>query len=183
MPISISNVSGLTFNHLDVAGRLKHVSGMADTGGDHGEVESGWRQAPLLIKASQTHPRTAQSVNPTASTIAGCQTARGGATRGRGPSTNEWFDPAANKKKRDVRPRVAPSSTATENAVNPLKLPQSNKIEGSRKSPPSKSTANAQYISTTTVTKSKSPPHHTNSTGRPKGIRQRSDPLHRSPLL
>lgn len=86
--------------------------------------------------------------------LAGGQVARGGATRVSGPSKNEWFDPGANKKNRNVRPTKAPFSLAKVPDVKPPKRSQSNKIEGSRKSPP-KSTAPAQNISTTTVTENK----------------------------
>ena len=78
---------------IEPLGRCRSPSVCLWTGGhlngDHGEVESGWRQRPLLSKVSQAPPRAAQSVNTYASPFGGDQAARGGATRFSSPSTTD----------------------------------------------------------------------------------------------
>ena len=64
----------------------------------------GDKAPPPENKVSPAPPRSEQSSDPIASSLAGSQDSRKGATRVSGPSTNEWFDPGANKIKRDVHP-------------------------------------------------------------------------------
>uniref|UniRef100_A0AAV1TRX4 Uncharacterized protein n=1 Tax=Peronospora matthiolae TaxID=2874970 RepID=A0AAV1TRX4_9STRA len=184
IPIAPPHVSGLTFNHLDVAGRLQHVSGLADTlVATTAKLKADGNKAPLLSEVSQVPPCAGQSSVPNTSPLAGGQAVRGGATRVSGPMTNEWFDPGANKKKRDVRPADVPASRATGPAVKLPKHPQFNKDGGARKSPLPKSKAVAQTISTNTVADKKKPPQQTKATVRQKGNRPRSILRHHPPLL
>lgn len=53
MPIAPPHVCGLTINHLDVAGRLQHVSGLADTFvATTAKFKEDNGKAPLLTKVS-----------------------------------------------------------------------------------------------------------------------------------
>ena len=82
MPIAPPHVSVLTFNHLDVAGRMQHVLGLAESlVATTARLKADGDKAPLLSKVSQAPPRAAHSGDTTAPPVAGCQTPRGGATR------------------------------------------------------------------------------------------------------
>lgn len=60
MPISPPHVSGLTFNHLDVADRLQHVYGLADTFvATTAKLKGAEDKGILFIKVSQAPPRAA----------------------------------------------------------------------------------------------------------------------------
>uniref|UniRef100_A0AAV1U7U0 Uncharacterized protein n=1 Tax=Peronospora matthiolae TaxID=2874970 RepID=A0AAV1U7U0_9STRA len=158
---------------------LLHVSGLADTlVATTAKLKADGNKAPLLSEVSQVPPCAGQSSVPNTSPLAGGQAVRGGATRASGPMTNEWFDPGANKKKRDMRPADVPASRATGPAVKLPKHPQFNKDGGARKSPLPKSKAVAQTISTNTVADKKKPPQQTKATVRQKG---QSTTVHSSP--
>uniref|UniRef100_A0AAV1U3S8 Uncharacterized protein n=1 Tax=Peronospora matthiolae TaxID=2874970 RepID=A0AAV1U3S8_9STRA len=158
IPIAPPHVSGLTFNHLDVAGRLQHVSGLADTlVATTAKLKADGNKAPLLSEVSQVPPCAGQSSVPNTSPLAGGQAVRGGATRVSGPMTND---------------------RATGPAVKLPKHPQFNKDGGARKSPLPKSKAVAQTISTNTVADKKKPPQQTKATVRQKG---QSTTVHSSP--
>ena len=128
------------------------------------KLKADGNKAPLLSEVSQVPPCAGQSSVPNTSPLAGGQAVRGGATRVGGPMTNEWFDPEANKKKRDVRPADDPTSRATGPDVKLHKHPQFNKDGGARKSPLPKSKAVGRTIFTNTVADKKKPPQQTQAT-------------------
>ena len=82
MPIALPHFSGLTLNHLDVAGWMPHVSGLAESlVVTMARLKADGDNATLLSKVSQAPPRAAHSGDTTAPPVAGRQTPRGGATR------------------------------------------------------------------------------------------------------
>ena len=106
VPIAPPYVNGITFIHLDAAGRMEHVSGLVESlVATTVRLKADGDKAPLFSKVSQTPPRAAHSGDTTASPVAECQTTRGCATRVNGISTTEWFGPGANKKSGMCVPR------------------------------------------------------------------------------
>ena len=98
MSIAPPHISGLTCSHWDVAGRLQHVSGLADTlVATTAKLKADSDKASLLSKVPHAPLRAAQSGDTTASPLAGGEAVRGVSTRVSGPSKNEWLDPGANK--------------------------------------------------------------------------------------
>ena len=99
MPIALPHVNGLAFNHLDVAGSMQHVSGLAESLVETtARLKADVDKAPLLSKVSQAPPRAANSSDTIASPVSDCQTPRGGATRVNGMSTTEWLTLARSRK-------------------------------------------------------------------------------------
>ncbi|TDH72667.1 hypothetical protein CCR75_008474 [Bremia lactucae] len=91
MPQAPQPVSGLIFTHLDVADRLRHVTGLANTlAVTTAQLKADGVKNPLLTKISQAPTQAWQSGDTTASTLAGSPTSGATSPRTASPSTDEW---------------------------------------------------------------------------------------------
>ena len=96
--IALQHVHGLIFNHLNVACRLHHASGLSDTlAATTAKLKEDGYKVPLLNKVSQAPSWTEKSRNSIATSHASKSSTSEGVTRISGPSTNGWFEPEANK--------------------------------------------------------------------------------------
>ncbi|CAI5717700.1 unnamed protein product [Peronospora effusa] len=77
--------------------------------------------------------------------------ASGDAPRAAGPTTDGWFDPGANKKKRDSRPNAASTTQAATSNATPLRRPRSKAAEGTSKSSTQGSASTAKQSATNSV--------------------------------
>ena len=88
-------------------------------------------KAPLITKISHSSSRDGpREVNPPSSFRN-----QPAATRAAGPTTDEWFDPGTNKKKRDSRLNAASATPAAAFSPTPLRRSRSKAAEGTSKAP------------------------------------------------
>ncbi|CAI5717461.1 unnamed protein product [Peronospora effusa] len=124
-------VSVLTFKHLDLNGRLQHVAGLAETlQASTANLKDEACKAPLLTKISQNFSRDCPREDTPPSSPRGQPAASGDAPRAAGPTTDGWFDPGTNKKKRRLRPNAASSAQAASSDAAPLRRLRSKASEG-----------------------------------------------------
>ncbi|TDH66816.1 uncharacterized protein CCR75_009472 [Bremia lactucae] len=165
MPLAPQPVSGLIFTHIDVADRLRHVTRLANTsaettaqlkadGDENPPVDKGFADPPPRLGNRET-PRL-QPLLASGPTL--------GATSPRtaSPSTDEWFDPGARKKKRESRTTVVQSVPTVSCNVTSPRQPRSVTAAGPGKSFQTVSAPYAKHSSAIKIfihTKATVPPH------------------------
>uniref|UniRef100_M4BB76 Uncharacterized protein n=1 Tax=Hyaloperonospora arabidopsidis (strain Emoy2) TaxID=559515 RepID=M4BB76_HYAAE len=171
MPLAPQPVSRLIFTHFDVADRLRHVTGLADTlAATTVQLMANGDKNPLLTKVSQAPPKARQSRDTAASTLASGTTSGAPASRTARSSTGLIrLDPGARDKKWGSRTTVTQSVSTVGLSVSSTRQLRSASAAGPGKSPQPVSTPHAKHNSTDMAKPTKNFLHSTTSTVPPRG--------------
>ena len=116
----------MCFTHPNVANRLRHVTGLADTlTATTARLKMDGDMNPLLTNILHAHSSTRPLGDVTASTHASVSFSGDTASCSSDPSKDGWFDPGERKKHRDSRLTIDHSQPSSSPAANSLRVQRS----------------------------------------------------------